>query len=172
MSTTQADTAQADALAQRIIEAMPDWVNTMIHLNGLIADRMNVVPADFQCLHAVVHDGPTTAAHISGRVTLTPGAVSRAIDRLEAADCVRRIPDPSDRRRTLIEATSEGLATITRYYAGMTARTQDYLTSLSRDELDAVLRFIDASRTAATDEAQRLRRTGIQHPDESSPRGR
>ncbi|AZS40105.1 HTH-type transcriptional regulator MhqR [Microbacterium oxydans] len=157
MDTDHTGTAPADALAQRIIEAMPDWVNTMIHLNGLIADRMNVVPADFQCLHAVVHDGPTTAGQIAQRVTLTPGAVSRAIDRLESANCVRRIPDPSDRRRTLIEATPDGLATITRYYAGMTARTENYLSGLSHQDLDAVLRFIDASRDGAAREAEQLR---------------
>jgi len=157
MRTDQARTAQADALAGQIIEAMPDWVNTMIHLNGLIADRMNVVPADFQCLHTVVHDGPTTAGHIALRVALTPGSVSRAIDRLEAANCVRRIPDPSDRRRTLIEATPDGLATITRYYAGMTARTEEYLSGLSHNDLHAVLRFINASRDEAAREAQQLR---------------
>lgn len=157
MDTDPASAAPTDGLAQRIIEAMPDWVNTMIHLNGLIADRMGVVPADFHCLHVVVHDGPTTAGQIAQRVTLTPGSVSRAIDRLEAAACVRRIPDPSDRRRTLLEATPDGLAAITRYYAGLTARTEGYLSGLSRHDLDVLLRFIEAGREGAAREVEQLR---------------
>lgn len=144
------------ALMQEIVETMPDLVNTLIHLNGLIADRMGVVPSDFQCLHVIAH-GPTTASVVAARVALTPGSVSRAIDRLEAARCVRRIPDPSDRRRTLVEATAEGLQKISGYYDSLTNRTQADLSTFSRDELGAILRFVNASRSAAADEAKALR---------------
>lgn len=148
---------KARAVAGQIIEAMPDWVNTMIHLNGLIADRMGVVPTDFQCLHAIVQNGPTTAGAIAQRVALTPGSVSRAIDRLEAAGCVRRVPDPGDRRRTLLEATPEGLQTIGGYYEGLTKRTRDDLADFSRDELESILRFVNVSRLGAEDAVRSLR---------------
>ncbi|WP_129784837.1 MarR family winged helix-turn-helix transcriptional regulator [Promicromonospora panici] len=145
------------AVADQIIEVMPDWVNTMIHLNGLIADRMSVVPTDFQCLHAIVQNGPTTAGAVAQRVALTPGSVSRSIDRLEAADCVRRVPDPGDRRRALLEATPEGLQKISGYYEGLTKRTRDDLNAFSGDELKSILRFVSASRVSAEAAVQDLR---------------
>jgi DNA-binding MarR family transcriptional regulator len=146
-----------ESLAERVVAALPDLVNTFIHLNGLIADRMHVVPSDFQCLHVIAGDGPTTASVIAERVALTPGSVSRAIDRLEAAACVRRIPDPGDRRRTLLEATPEGLQRINGYYKGLTARTRDDLAALSESELATVLRFVNAAKHGAEAEARRLR---------------
>jgi DNA-binding MarR family transcriptional regulator len=47
----------------------------------------------------------------AGRIGLTPGSVSRMIDRLADAGCVRRVPDPHDRQRNLVEPTEAGLAT-------------------------------------------------------------
>lgn len=155
------ESAGQEASAERIVAALPDWVNTMIHLNGLIAERMKVVPSDFQCLHVIAQEGPTTASVIADRVALTPGSVSRAIDRLETADCVRRVPDPRDRRRTLLEATPEGLDRISGYYQGLTRRTRDDLARFTTAELETIQRFIDAGRTSATAEARALRdRTG------------
>lgn len=144
----------------RIMAALPDWVNTMIHLNTLIAERMKVVPSDFQCLHVITQEGPTTASVIAERVALTAGSVSRAIDRLEAARCVRRVADPGDRRRALLEATAEGIARITGYYEGLTRRTKDDLARFDDGELATILRFIAASKSGATAEIQALREAG------------
>jgi DNA-binding MarR family transcriptional regulator len=77
--------------------------------------------------------------------------------RLEAANCVRRVPDPGDRRRTLLEATPEGLAKIGGYYAGLTERTHDDLAAFGRDELATILRFVNASRVSAEAAVQTLR---------------
>lgn len=145
------------ALADQIIEAMPDWANILVQLNSLIADRMDVVPTDFQCLHVIAHNGPIPVSAVAERVALTPGSVSRAIDRLEAATCVRRVPDPHDRRRTLLNATAEGLEKINGYYEGLTKRSHDDLSAFSLVELETILRFINASTLSASAEAQSLR---------------
>src|SRR5579859_6135766 len=86
----------------RIIDELPGWVSGLMHLNALIAERMGLVITDLQCLHALRQLGPSTAGELAGRVGLTPGAASRMIDRLEVAGCVRRTPDPDDRRRLVI----------------------------------------------------------------------
>ena len=38
---------------------------------------------------------------------LTTGATTRLIDRLEQAGFVRRVPDPADRRRVIVEAAAD-----------------------------------------------------------------
>jgi DNA-binding MarR family transcriptional regulator len=100
--------------------------------------------------------GPATAAELAGKVGLTPGSVSRMIDRLDAAGLIRRTP--KDRRRVLIEPTSDGLARIAAYYAGLTARARDDLAVLRPDELSALLRFVERSEHSAIGELSRLRR--------------
>lgn len=139
-----------------IIDALPDLINAAILLNGLIAERMRVTPSDFHCLHAL-HEAPATAAALAERVGLTPGSVSRMIDRLEAAGCVTRTPDPGDRRRTLIEPTGKGIERITEYYAGLTARTREDLASFDQHQLDALLTFVRSSSKSTLAEVARLR---------------
>ena len=48
---------------------------------------------------------PTRVCEVLGRTT---GGLTPAIDRLEAAGLLRRLPDPDDRRRVTLEATAAG----------------------------------------------------------------
>jgi DNA-binding MarR family transcriptional regulator len=79
------------------------------------------------------------------------------IDRLDAAGCIKRIDDPHDRRRVLIEPTSSGLARIAAYYDGLTQRAYDDLAVIQTGELGALLRFIERSHHSAIEELARLR---------------
>ncbi len=145
------------AAEEQVLSTLPGWVNAISQLNRLIADRMGVVASDLDCLHVLHQGGPATAAELARRVGLTPGSVSRMIDRLDAAGCIKRIDDPHDRRRVLIEPTADGLARIAAYYDGLTVRTHDDLAVFSTDELDALLRFVQRAHASATDELTRLR---------------
>ncbi len=145
-------------LEDRVLAALPGWVDAIGQLNRLIAERMGVTASDLSCLHALNQQGPATAAELTRHVGLTPGSVSRMIDRLDAAGCIRRVSDPHDRRRVLIEPTSDGLARIAAYYAGLTARARDDLAVLRPDELSALLRFVERSEHSAIGELSRLRR--------------
>lgn len=142
---------------ERMLTALPNWVNTIAQLNRLVAERMGVTASDLDCLHVLNHQGPATAAELARHVGLTPGSVSRMIDRLDAAGCIKRTNDPQDRRRVLIEPTSEGLTRIAAYYDGLTARAHEDLEGFRLDELNTLLRFIERSQHSATEELVRLR---------------
>lgn len=60
------------------------------------------------------HDAPLRMSDIATRLVLSPGGATKVIDRLEAMGCVRRLPDPDDRRATLVELTDAGRAAIVR----------------------------------------------------------
>ena len=49
---------------------------------------------------------PTAICEILGRTT---GGMTLTLDRLESAGYIRRLPDPSDRRRVVVEATPTGI---------------------------------------------------------------
>ena len=49
---------------------------------------------------------PTAICEVLGRTT---GGMSLTLDRLESAGLVRRLPDPGDRRRVVVEATELGV---------------------------------------------------------------
>lgn len=47
----------------------------------------------------------------AGRLQVHPTSVTNAVDRLEAAELVKRVPHPTDGRATLVTLTDEGRAT-------------------------------------------------------------
>lgn len=151
-----ARTSRRDA-QERVLAALPGWVNAMSQLNRLVAERIGVAASDLDCLHVLNQQGPATAAELARSVGLTPGSVSRMIDRLDAAGCITRTNDPQDRRRVLIEPTSDGLARIAAYYEGLTARAHDDLAVFQPQALNTLLEFIERSQRSAVDELTGLR---------------
>jgi DNA-binding MarR family transcriptional regulator len=74
-----------------------------IMFHSAVADRMGLSVTDAKCRSILVQLGPMTAGVIAQRLGLTTGAVTGVIDRLVAAKLVRRVGDPADRRRVVVE---------------------------------------------------------------------
>jgi DNA-binding MarR family transcriptional regulator len=71
-----------------------------------------VATADYMVLGVVRRSpggrtSPTAICEVLGRTT---GGMTLALDRLEGVGSVRRLPDPADGRRVVVELTSSGLA--------------------------------------------------------------
>ncbi len=139
-----------------LLELLPDWIQQLIRINSLVASRMGVVMTDFHCLHVLQQGGPTTPGALAARVGLTAGSATRMVDRLEAAGCVPRAPDPKDRRKVVVVPTPEGLERASSYYADLTARTRDDLADFTDEELRVLVRFVQRSLASALEEADRL----------------
>ena len=76
---------------------------------------------------------------------LSSGAMTNRLDRTEAAGLIRRLPDPKDRRGTLIEPTEKGNATWDKT-AGTQARREATIAAVldpaEREELHRLLRHL------------------------------
>jgi MarR family transcriptional regulator, organic hydroperoxide resistance regulator len=60
-------------------------------------------------LMAVVADRPACRVHdLAAELGVSTGGVSKLVDRLESAGLCRRLPNPSDRRSSLVELTPGG----------------------------------------------------------------
>ena len=82
---------------------------------------------------------------LAADMRLSSGAMTNRLDRMEAAGLIRRLPDPHDRRGTLIEPTEEGNATWDRT-TGTQARREEMIASVldpaERAELQRLLRHL------------------------------
>jgi DNA-binding MarR family transcriptional regulator len=74
-------------------------------VDELVAELLGVNRTDSRCLDILEQHGLLTAGQLATSSGLSTGAVTAVVDRLERAGYARRIPDPSDRRRVLVDLT-------------------------------------------------------------------
>lgn len=90
---------------------------------------------------------PTAICEVLGRTT---GGMSLTLDRLESAGLIRRLPDPGDRRRVVVEATDTGIDLAKQVNANLHA-WEDSLGLSDAERTDLALAI--GSLTAAIDAA-------------------
>lgn len=69
------------------------------------AEAIGVNRTDSKCIDILEQHGRMSAGELARQSGLTTGAVTAVIDRLERLEYVRRVADPADRRRVLVELT-------------------------------------------------------------------
>ena len=121
-----------------------------VRANQLATDKMDdnaargmgVNRSDARALDIVERLGPVTAGKLSLDAGLTSGAITAVIDRLVEKGYVRRVADPDDRRRVLIEKTEKLDAVSKRFYGPLAERSVPLLDKFSNAELEIVVRFL------------------------------
>jgi len=79
-----------------------------------------------------------TPGELAESMHLSSGAMTNRLDRLEALGLIRRLPDPSDRRGTLIEPTEAGHAAWERCTGAQARREALIASALSAEEKQAL----------------------------------
>ncbi|GAA2137021.1 MarR family winged helix-turn-helix transcriptional regulator [Glycomyces algeriensis] len=83
------------------------YLNAIV-LHGLAtAQAVGLGPTDLYAVGTLAFNGRMTSGELAAKTGLTTGATTRLIDRLEEHGLVRRVTDPADRRRVLVEAVED-----------------------------------------------------------------
>lgn len=88
-------------------------LSTALYLKTIVEERLHdqtgLLLADNEALlNLAATDEPLRMSDIANRLILSPGGTTKVVDRLETKGYVKRIPDPNDRRATVLEMTPEG----------------------------------------------------------------
>jgi len=119
------------------------------HLDNAIQVELaplGINPGEFDVLATLRRAGPPYQLNpttLYQAVMLSSGAMTNRLDRLEAAGYVKRLPDPQDRRGTLVQLTDEGLQFIDRAVQVHLQNEQRLIAALSleqREQLKDILR--------------------------------
>jgi DNA-binding MarR family transcriptional regulator len=110
-----------------------------------VAIRFGLSESDIETLEALIDTGASTAGRLADVTGLTSGAVTRVIDRLEQSGYVRRVPDPVDRRRVIVEIVPEKVAAI-----------ESALNRVGAASAEEIGRYTDAQLTLITDFLTRM----------------
>src|SRR6476646_12235104 len=98
--TRQDANSRADIIAE-LLRRAPRAASDSVLFQQAVADRLGLNLTEVKCLGPLT-EGPATVGVIAERLGLTPGAVTRMVDKLERAGYVGREPDPRDGRKVLV----------------------------------------------------------------------
>lgn len=123
-----------------------------------VTELLGVNRTDSRCLDILEQHGRMTAGHLATLSGLSTGAVTAVVDRLERAGYAQRVPDPSDRRRVLVELT-ERAQTLIWELMGRPLReaARPVMEAYSDAELELLLEFHRQGREFQERHAQWLR---------------
>ncbi len=110
-----------------------------------VFDRYDISFGEFEVLAALLRSGPPyqmTPTQLVDSVVLSSGAMTNRIDRVEALGLVERLPDPHDRRGTLVALTREGLKTVDAAVVAHLANEERLLGALSPAERGTLARLL------------------------------
>ncbi len=111
--------------------------------------RFDIGLSDFAILEVLLHKGPLLVNDIGRRIELTSGAITSAVDRLEARGLVRRSADLTDRRARVIHLTAEGEACIQPIFAFHKQVMDDAASGLSAAERATLIELLKKLGTFA-----------------------
>jgi DNA-binding MarR family transcriptional regulator len=121
-----------------------------------VADALGLNRTDMRCTDVLDREGRVTAGRLAEATGLTSGAITTVIDRLERAGFARRVQDPADRRRVLVELTPEMRDRGRSFYVPHAEMAERLYKRYSEDELKLVLEFVRGSREFNEREAMKL----------------
>ncbi len=120
-------------------------VSSLMQLLGQrSAERIGVNATDLNCLNIVALTGRLTAGELAQQTGLTTASITGVLDRLEEGGFVRRVRDPQDRRRVMVElAAGPGLNRVGSTFAPVVAAWRAAAAGYSEEELRLLLGFQD-----------------------------
>lgn len=112
---------------------------------------------EMQSIMTLWEFGRMTMTELGRRIPLSRAAVTTLTDRLERLDLVKRVPDPTDRRRILLEITEKVETEMARICRSWDDKVQQYVSGLDEATWSQVVDVLADLRQMARDEADMLR---------------
>ena len=124
-----------------------------------LARRMGMgTTSELAALEHLEAAGPMTPGQLGGRLSMSPGAVTALVDRLEGRGHVERMPNPEDRRSALLRETEKGLRDSLGHLWPYIEEMRGIEESFSEEERAVISRFLKAATEATNQHAERLSR--------------
>jgi DNA-binding MarR family transcriptional regulator len=136
-----------------------------LRLSGVTNDIADQVTADYlglnrtdtRCLDIIERLDGVSAGRLATEAGLSTGAVTTVLDRLERAGYARRVPDPGDRRRVLVELTPGARQLLRELLAPLVEGTVRQLEGYTTEEVSLVRDFMRDHRRLNEAHTERVR---------------
>ncbi|SRR6059058_3597164 len=120
------------------------------------AAKLGLGITDTKTISVLLQEGAMTAGQLGRRLSLTSGAVTNVIDRLERRGIVQRASDAKDRRKVIVTVNENKLAAADKVYRSVGKAFERLLATYATAELEFLVRYLQASIELTKQEIAKL----------------
>jgi DNA-binding MarR family transcriptional regulator len=111
-------------------------------MDAAVAELLGVDRTDVLCLDILARLGTVPAGRLADESRLTTGAITAVLDRLEKAGYVRRLADPADRRKVLVETTDRFRELAEHAWGPIAGALLDSGSRFTKEQLDGIREYL------------------------------
>lgn len=119
-------------------------------MDEAVVALLGINRTDGMCLDIIERHGRITAGQLAAECGLTTGAITTLVDRLVRAGYVERVSDPNDRRKVMLVPTERSREIVQMIFGRMSIFGQALMGTMSPEQLDTVLNFLQVSTVMNT----------------------
>src|SRR5829696_4029552 len=138
----------------KLADLVREYTSAVLRHAAATAKRMSLEASELAALEHLQAAGSMTQKRLGERLSISPGAVTAMIDRLELRGYVERIPNPEDRRSALVRITKAGLEESLRHLWPYIEDIKGVEEGFSEEERAVIARFLRAATQATQRAAQ------------------
>jgi|SRR5436305_3944270 len=160
-----------ESLLQQLVAEIRAGQRATDEVDTVVSELLGINRTDGRCLDVLEERGQMSAGELATAARLTSGAITSVVDRLERSGYVRRVADPNDRRRVLIEPTPEVFEATRELMHVMAEEGGPMVARYSDEQLEVIVEFTRQSRELQERHADWLRQKladGWQPPSATS----
>src|SRR5215831_2237980 len=116
-----------EGLIEEVLAASRESSTLAVFFHASMAERVGLGATEEKALALLTQLGPLAAGEIASHTGLTTPSVTGLLDRLESKGMVRRVRDPHDRRRVIVEPNQERLAELDQLFHSLQATFRELL---------------------------------------------
>jgi DNA-binding transcriptional ArsR family regulator len=125
-----------------------------------VARRLGLSAVDHKALGVITRSGGLPAGALAAELGMNASAVTALISRLERAGYARRVPDPGDRRRVLVEADPGNRPDLGGIFADLGREMNAFMTRYDERELAAIADYVTRTIQVLRAQTERLGTAG------------
>lgn len=110
--------------------------------HAALAAKQGLTATETKALDLVARLGPMTAGELGERAGLAPASVTGLLDRLERKGFARRVRDPADGRRVLVEVVPDSTVAFMPHFEALLREMHALYASFTVEQLTTILRFV------------------------------
>jgi DNA-binding MarR family transcriptional regulator len=148
--------SKKDDLKQQVIMGVADYGVGYVLFRHAVAEALGFNATDMECLTVLFLKGTASPSELSRHTSLSSGATTAMLDRLEKSGLIERQPNPRDRRGTLIRPAKDAAARVLPLFASVRQAQDEIVLSYSEPELAIIADFLKRFVVMWEDEHKKL----------------